>query len=97
MGITLGNPNYFTTYLLSDGSLVNVQIYDTAGQEKFNSLNENYYKVADCCLLVYDVTNKRSFEEIQNYYSQCIKEKCKENVKVILLGNKSDLEKKRVV
>ena len=94
---TLGNPNYFTSFLLSDGTLVNVQTYDTAGQEKFNSLNENYYKRADCCLLVYDITNKKSFEQIKDYYNKSIKEKCKENIKVILLGNKTDLEEKRVI
>ena len=37
---------------------------DTAGQEKFNSIVANYYKTVDCCLLVYDITNKESFEKI---------------------------------
>ena len=92
---TIGNPNYFTSYQLSDGSLVNVHILDTAGQEKYKSLNENYYKKASCCLLVYDISDKKSFEECKNYYNETIKEKCKENIKVILLGNKTDLEDQR--
>ena len=94
---TIGNPNYFTSYQLSDGSLVNVHILDTAGQEKYKSLNENYYKKASCCLLVYDISDKKSFEECKNYYNETIKEKCKENIKVVLLGNKTDLEDQRQV
>ena len=71
--------------------------YDTAGQEQFRSLSENYYKKADCCLLVYDITKIESFEECLGYYNKCIHEKCKKNIPVILLGNKSDLEDKRVI
>ena len=69
---------------------------DTAGQEVYKALVESYYKKADCCLLVYDITNKNSFLEIKNYYSKNIKEKCKPNIKVILLGNKTDLENREV-
>ena len=94
---TIGLPNYFVNYRLSDGSLVNVQIMDTAGQERFKSINTSYYRKADCCLLVYDITNRHSFEDIENYFNEKIKEKCKENIQVILLGNKTDLEKERVV
>ena len=94
---TIGIPSYFSTYKLSDGSLVNVHLYDTAGQEKFKSLSEQYYKKADCCLLVYDITNRKSFVECKDYYNKNLMEKCKKNVKVILLGNKSDLEQKRDV
>ena len=70
---------------------------DTAGQEKFRALIGSYYQGADCCLLVYDITSKESFLEIKDYYSQMLKEKCDENIKVILLGNKSDLENQRQV
>ena len=50
---------------------------DTAGQERFRSINTSYYRKADCCLLVYDITNRKSFEEIENYFNEKIKEKCK--------------------
>jgi small GTP-binding protein len=89
---TIGLQNYFNSYKLSDGSLVNVNIIDTSGQERFRALNQNYYRNADCCLLVYDVSNRKSFEECK-YYIQQIKERCKQNIKVILLGNKTDLKK----
>ena len=93
----MGYPNYFSTYKLSDGSLVNVNIQDTAGQEKFKAVSESYYRKADCCLLVYDITNRKSFDEVKDYYNENIKEKCKKKIKVILLGNKTDLEDKRKV
>ena len=94
---TQGLPNYFCAYQLTDGSLVHVKLLDTGGQEHFKSLNEQYYKNADCCLLVYDITNRESFEECKDYYNKNLIEKCKKNVKVILLGNKTDLEDKREV
>ena len=94
---TLGVPNYFSTYKLSDGSVANIQLIDTAGEEQFRSITTNYYRKADCCLLVYDITNRKSFEDIKNYYNKNIKEKCKKDIKVIVLGNKSDLEEKRQI
>ena len=94
---TVGSPSYFSCFKLSDGSLTNAQIIDTAGQEKYKSLNEQYYKKADGCLLVYDIANRESFEECKNYYIKNIIERCKKNAKIILLGNKTDLEDQRVV
>ena len=94
---TQGVDNVFRIYRLSDGSIVNVKIYDTAGQETYRNLTLTYYRNADACLLVYDITNKDSYNECKNYYSKNIKEKCKKNIKIILLGNKTDLENDRKV
>ena len=57
----------------------------------------SYYRKADCCLLVYDITDRKSFIECKDYYNQKLMEKCKKNIQVILLGNKSDREKDRKV
>ena len=76
---------------------MNVNILDTTGQEKFDALSESYYKKADCCLLVYDITNRASFDKCKNYYNPTLREKCKGEIKVILLGNKTDLEDLRQV
>ena len=80
-----------------DGSYVNCEIIDTGGQEKFNALNKTYYKRADCCVLVYDITDVDSFEKCKYFYKKEIAENCLENVKVILVGNKTDLENQRKV
>ena len=85
------------SYQLSDGSAIDCHILDTGGQEKFFALNESYYKKSDAVLLVYDITNKNSFFTIRNYYMEKIKELCTKNIPIILLGNKTDLEEKRVV
>ena len=52
-------------YQLSDGSLVKCYLYDTNGQEKFGALSDNYYRKADGCILVYDITNKESFNSFK--------------------------------
>ena len=77
---------------MSDGSVVNVLIYDTGGQEKFKSINKSYYKEANAILLVYDISNHLSFDEIRDYYCNEIQEICPNNIPVILLGNKTDLD-----
>ena len=72
-------------------------IYDTGGQERYRCINVTYYKRADAILLVYDISNKKSFEEIQNYYVSKIREICQEDIPILLLGNKTDLEGMRQV
>ena len=94
---TIGTPHAFCSYQLSDGALVNVDIVDTAGQEKFRSIGKQFYKKADGCLLVYDITRRATFEEIQNFFLKEIKDNCKFEIKIILLGNKTDLEEQRQV
>ena len=88
---------YSQTFQLTDGPYVNCEIIDTGGQEKYNALNKIDYQKADSCLLVYDITNSKSFEECKNYYKDKIINNCKNKVKVILVGNKTDLEKQRQV
>ena len=85
------------SFQLSDGSVVNCFIYDTCGQERFNSINESYYRKADAVLLVYDITDKKSFEAIKNYYCKKIRELCKSKIPIILLGNKADRESERQI
>ena len=70
---------------------------DTGGQEEYNALNRQYYTKADCCLLVYDITNENSFSAIEDFYVKEIKDLCKENIKVILVGNKTDLKDERKI
>ena len=88
---------YSETYELPDGSFVNCEIMDTGGQEVYDSQNRMYYRRADCCLLVYDITNKSSFDAIEQFYVKEISNYCKKDIQVILLGNKTDLDNKRVI
>ena len=82
---------------LSDGSLISCSLLDTAGQERFEALNTQYYRKADAILLVYDITNKGSFDKLREFYVNEIKNNCKKDIIIELLGNKSDKEDKREV
>lgn len=80
-----------------DGARVKVQIWDTAGQEKFRTITSTYYKGSDAVILVYDVTNERSFREIEDYWVGEIKQYVDEISAFMILGNKCDLGNKKVV
>jgi small GTP-binding protein len=94
---TVGFNNLNKTVQISDGSLINCCLLDTAGQERFEAINTQYYRRADAVLLVYDITNKMSFDKIKEYTVDQIKNNCKEDIIIELLGNKSDLENQRQV
>lgn len=76
---------------LSDGTQVKIQIWDTAGQEKFKALTTQYYRRAQGIILFYDVTNKESFSHLQNWL-ESISNNTKVKIPVILIANKCDLE-----
>ncbi|CAK4775400.1 unnamed protein product [Aphanomyces euteiches] len=69
---------------------IKAQIWDTAGQERFQSLTAAYYRNAVGALVVYDITNRHSFEHVTHWLEQ-IREHAHENVVLILVGNKCDL------
>ena len=85
------------SFQLSDGSVINTLIYDTCGQERFNSINESYYKKADAILLVYDISVRKSFDVIKEYYCPNIKKLCKKDIPIMLLGNKADKKNLREI
>ena len=92
-----GGEKYITAFQLYDGTILNCMIMDTAGQERFDALNLTYYKKADAILLVYDISNKKTFDKIKEFYIQKIKDNCSKDIPVLLLGNKTDLENQREV
>ena len=73
-------------------------MWDTAGQEKYRSINKLFYKDSNIVIFVYDITNKKSFDEIKNYWFEQVKENCDLN-KIILgvAANKCDLFNKEAV
>ena len=79
-----------------EDNIVKAQIWDTAGQERYRSITSSYYKGAKGCLLVYDISKKKSFENIDKWISQ-FKETADNNIYVLLIGNKCDLENEREV
>lgn len=76
---------------------VHLQLWDTAGQERFRSLTTAFYRDSMGFLLIFDLTNELSFLEVRNWLEQLWTHAYCENPDIILCGNKSDLEDKRVV
>jgi Ras-related protein Rab-1A len=74
----------------SSGSTVKLQIWDTAGQERFKTITASYYKGAHGIILVYDITDRQSFKDIENWLAE-VDKYGNENVVKMLVGNKSDL------
>ena len=77
-----------------DGKKVKLQIWDTAGQERFKNIQASYYKGANGVLVVYDITNRESFEHLNSWLIE-IEKNGNKNVYKLLIGNKADLEDQR--
>jgi small GTP-binding protein len=74
------------------GAKVKLQIWDTAGQERYKSVTRSYYRGAMGCLIVYDVTNRSSYENVPQWLSD-VRQLAGNDVVVMLIGNKIDLAK----
>ncbi|KAF7232522.1 hypothetical protein EG68_09876 [Paragonimus skrjabini miyazakii] len=79
-----------------DGKAVKLQIWDTAGQERFRTITSSYYRGAHGIIVVYDVTDQGSFNNVHSWLEE-IKHYADSKVNRLLVGNKCDLEAKRVV
>ncbi len=82
---------YVTKEEIIDNEKVIFEIWDTAGQEKYLSLNRIFYSDAKICIIVYDITNKKSYENAINIWFNEIKGNSNENIIIGLAGNKCDL------
>jgi len=98
------NSNFITTIGIDfkirtielDGAKIKLQIWDTAGQERFRTITQAYYRGAMGILLVYDVTDDKSFNNIRTWMRN-IEQHANEQVVKILLGNKCDMPDKKMV
>merc|ERR1712071_723326 len=79
-----------------DGKKIKLQIWDTAGQERFRTITTAYYRGAMGIMLVYDITNDKSFDNIKNWIRN-IEEHASADVEKMILGNKCDMNDKRQV
>ena len=80
--VTTTGASYVSKNMLFNdyNQVLNFEIWDTAGQEKYRSLTSIFYKDASIAILVYDITNENSFEEIQKYWYEQIKESAPKNI-----------------
>ena len=76
---------------------ISFDIWDTAGEERFRSVNSIFYKEASICLIVYDITNLKSFQNIKDYWYKSVKENAIPDIIFGIAGNKMDLVNKEAV
>ena len=87
----------FMTHTLSiDGNTIKLQIWDTAGQEKYKSVAKAYYRNAIGALVVFSLANRESFLALENWVEQ-VRKYCHPKVKMLIVGNKTDLVDQKAV
>ena len=74
-----------------------ITIWDTCGQEKYRSITKQYFKDAHGIILVFDVSDRRSFADLNNWLDEIKNNSTKDDASIVLVGNKIDLEESRVV
>ena len=74
-----------------------LDVLDTAGQEEYSAMREQYMRTGEGFLLVYSITSRESFEEVLQFQQQILRVKDKDYFPIILVGNKCDLDDQRQV
>ena len=82
---------FFLLLTIQKNKSIKLQIWDTACQDRFQTITKNYYKGANGIILIYEVTNKQTFEKMKNWLKQ-IKEEANPNVIIYLAENKIDMD-----
>jgi small GTP-binding protein len=93
---TFGIDTKFKNVKLDNGCEIKFKIFDTAGQERFKSISQNYIKKANGILLMYSISDKASFNNIENWMTN-IKENSGNKNAIVLIATKCDLNEERVV
>ena len=93
---TIGLDYKLKTVKLDTGKTIKVQLWDTAGQDKYRTIAKNYYKGSHGILLLYDITKQSSFDNIREWVRD-IKEEVSEKAIIFLIGNKIDIEEERKI
>mmetsp|Transcript_23192 Transcript_23192/g.30287 ORF Transcript_23192/g.30287 Transcript_23192/m.30287 type:complete len:205 (+) Transcript_23192:193-807(+) len=96
MYITTIGIDYKSKFIEVDSMKLRLQIWDTAGQERFRTITVSYFKGAHGIMLVYDITDRETFDNISHWITQ-IKEHADSKVTIVLVGNKSDKGEERQV
>jgi small GTP-binding protein len=84
------------TVVIDDNNIVDLQIWDTCGQETYKNLTKQYYNNSHGCFLIFDLTSRSSFEDLADWIED-IRAFASKDIIIILVGNKSDLEEERAV
>ena len=93
---TIGVEFFCKTFKVNKDKIIKMELWDTAGQERYKSITSVYYKGAKGAFIVYDITSKKSFDNIDKWITE-IKEKNNNEVKLVIIGNKIDLDNNREI
>ena len=93
---TIGVEFQVKTFKIND-TITKIEIWDTAGSERFASITKNYYRGAQGVLIVYDVTNKSSFDKVESWYNEIKNCTNQDEIAILLIGNKCDLDDLRTI
>lgn len=94
---TIGGTFSSKSVKCSNGKNLKLEIWDTAGQERYRSVTKMFYKDANAAILVYDITNKNSYDQLQSYWAEQVKESSPKNIIIAIAANKCDLFEREVV
>nr|AME21659.1 RABL2 [Euglena longa] len=91
-------PQQLSTYALTlfgyeatrEGKTVNVDFWDTAGQERFQTIHPSYYHEAHCCILVFDITRKVTYKNLEKWYQELVQQR--PGVPCLVAANKIDID-----
>jgi Ras-related protein Rab-8A len=83
-------------YVKYNDKKIGLEIWDTAGQERFRALAKNFYQGADGIILMYDLTQKKTFNNIKHWFNDIIDNIEINKVAIIIVGNKSDLSSRQI-
>jgi len=91
--------DYYSKEEIIDGKTINIKLWDTAGEERYKSLTQNYFRNAEGVLLVFDVTNTNSFNNLKDWISSIKLNMEGKNIfiPVVIIGNKLDMEDQREI
>jgi GTPase KRas len=95
--LTLPLPDSYRKQCVIDDEVALLDVLDTAGQEEYSAMREQYMRTGEGFLLVYSITSRQSFEEIMTFQQQILRVKDKDYFPITVVGNKCDLEGERQV
>ena len=90
------NANCLSKQVQIEKGAVQFNIWDTAGQERFRALAPNYYRGAKGALVVYDITDRKSFDKVVSWIKE-LKDQADKNIVIVVAGNKCDMERDRQI
>ena len=93
---TIGVEFFCKNFRINKKRTIKVEIWDTSGQERYKAITSVYYKGAKGAFIVYDITSRKTFENVDKWIGE-IKERTTDDVKLIIIGNKTDLNNEREV